>query len=217
MSPNEYPKFLEVLAGVHDFYGKEMSDFAGQVWIEAVKTFDLEQVSKALSAHLMDADRGQFMPKPADLVRNLQGTQTDRAMIAWGMVSAAMTSVGAYSDVVFDDPIIHLCVTDIGGWVKACRTPYDEQSYLQHRFCEAYRAYARRGAPSEYPGRLIGCGSGPDDYAKRGMQPPKPKLIGDRARALQVLSGGAQARLSAAHAMAALPASLSAPEQSEAA
>lgn len=206
MSPSEYPKFIATLAGVHDFYGKDLSEFATQVWVEAVKGFELQQVSKALSAHLMDPEKGQFMPKPADLVRQLQGTQTDRALVAWGKVAGAMSSVGAYSDVVFDDPLIHLCVTDAGGWPKFCRTPYEEQSYLQHRFCEAYRAYGARGAPTEYPGRLTGAGSGPDDYAKRGLQPPKPALVGDRARALEVLTGGSAARIAASQAMAALPA-----------
>lgn len=206
MSPSEYPKFIATLAGVHDFYGKDLSEFATQVWVEAVKGFELQQVSKALSAHLMDPDRGQYMPKPSDLVRQLQGTQTDRALVAWGKVASAMSSVGAYSDVVFDDPLIHLCVTDAGGWPKFCRTPYEDQSYLQHRFCEAYRAYANRGAPAEYPGRLTGAGSGPDDYAKRGLQPPKPALVGDRARALEVLTGGSAARIAASQVIAALPA-----------
>lgn len=206
MQPSEHPKFLEALAGVHDFYGKDLSEFAGQVWIEAVKGFELQQVTRALSAHLMDPDRGQFMPKPADLVKQLQGTQTDRALVAWGKVAGALSSVGAYSDVVFDDPIIHLCITDGGGWPKFCRTPYEEQSYLQHRFCETYRAYANRGAPTEYPGRLIGAGSGPDDYAKRGLPPPKPQLVGNRERALEVLTGGSAARIGASPVLAALPA-----------
>ena len=205
MFPSEYPKFIEALAGVHDFYGKELSDFATRVWVEAVKGFDLQQVTKALSAHLMDPEKGQFMPKPADLVKQLQGTQTDRALVAWGKVAGAMSSVGAYTDVVFDDPIIHLCVTDAGGWPKFCRTPYEEQSYLQHRFCEAYRAYANRGTPTEYPGRLTGAGSGPDDYAKRGLQPPKPALVGNRERALEVLTGGSAARIAGVPVVAALP------------
>lgn len=205
MQQADIPKFLEVLAGVHDFYGKELSDFSGQVWIEAMRPFDLEQVTKALSAHVVNTDRGQYMPKPSEVVKQLQGTQTDRALIAWGKVTAAMSDVGAYTDVVFDDPLIHLCVTDAGGWPTVCRTPYDEQSYLQHRFCEAYRAYAGRGVPAEYPARLTGAGSGPDDYAKRGMQPPKPRLIGDRAAALAVLSGGSAVRRLAASVVAALP------------
>lgn len=208
MKQADIPKFLEVLAGVHDFYGKELSDFSGQVWIEAMRPFDLEQVTKALSAHVVNADRGHFMPKPSEVVKQLQGTQTDRALIAWGKVAAAMSDVGAYTDVVFDDALIHLCVTDVGGWPAVCRTPYDEQSYLQHRFCEAYRAYAGRGAPTEYPARLTGAGSGADDWAKRGMQPPKPRLIGDRAAALAVLSGGAAVRQLAAQVVAALPAAM---------
>jgi hypothetical protein len=204
----DIPQFLVVLAGVHDFYGKELSDFSGQVWIEAMKPFDLEQVTKALSAHVVNTERGQFMPKPSEVVKQLQGTQTDRALIAWGKVSAALSNVGAYTDVVFDDPLIHLCITDHGGWPKFCRTEYDEQSYLQHRFCESYRAYAARGVPTEYPARLTGAGGGVDDYAKRGMQPPKPRLVGNRALALQVLAGGAAPRLAAASVLAALPAAM---------
>lgn len=208
MSPDDYPKFIEALTGAHDFYGKEMSDFGTQVWLEAVKTFDLSQVLKALSAHLMDPDRGQYMPKPSDLVRQLQGTQTDRALVAWGKVAGAMSSVGAYSDVVFDDPLIHLCVADAGGWPKFCRTPYEEQSYLQHRFCEAYRAYAGRGIPVDYPARLTGAGSGPDDYAKRGLQPPAPRLVGNREAAMAVLAGGSAARQLSSSVLKALPASI---------
>ncbi|MEJ1937716.1 DUF6475 domain-containing protein, partial [Nostoc sp. NIES-2111] len=131
---------------------------------------------------------------------------TDRAIAAWGKVVGAMSDVGAYTDVVFDDALIHLCVTDLGGWPKICRTPYDEQSYLQHRFCEAYRAYASRGVPTEYPSRLTGAGSGPDDYAKVGMKPPAPRLVGNREAALRVLAGGTAAlRLAAAPVLASLP------------
>jgi hypothetical protein len=205
MSPNDYPKFIEALVGAHDFYGKELSEFGTQVWIEAVKTFDLAQVLKALSAHLMDPARGQYMPKPSDIVRNLQGTQTDRSLVAWGKVAGAMSSVGAYSDVVFDDPLIHLCVADLGGWVKVCRTTYDEQSYLQHRFCESYRAYASRGVPVDYPARLTGAGSGQDDYAKRGLMPPAPCLVGDVKAARLVLAGGSAAKQLSRSVLQALP------------
>lgn len=205
MQASEYPKFLQILAGAHGFYGKDLSEFAGQVWIEAMKGFELQQVTKALSAHLMDPDRGQFMPKPGDIVRQLQGTQTDRALVAWGKVLAAVSDVGAYRDVVFDDPYIHLCVVDVGGWPKVCRTGYDEISYLQHRFCDSYRAYVRRGEPSEYPGRLTGSGSGPDEYLKVGMTPPAPALIGNREKARAVLAGGSVLQLSAARAAMALP------------
>ena len=117
-----------------------------------------------------------------------------------------MSDVGAYRDVVFDDPLIHLCVVDLGGWTKLCRTGYDEQSYLQHRFCESYRTYARRGDPGEYPARLTGAGSGADEYLKVGMKPPPPALVGDKELARKVLAGGAATlRLASAPAAIALP------------
>ena len=122
MSPEDRDKLLTVLAGVHDFYRQEMSDFAGEVWVNACAGHDVEQVSKALSAHLMDAERGQWMPKPADLVRQMAGTQSDRSRRAWGKVLEAAQRVGAYRSVAFDEPAIHAAVEDVGGWMSVCRT-----------------------------------------------------------------------------------------------
>lgn len=186
MRPSDIPRFLEVLAGVHDFYGRELSEFAGQVWIEAMQGFDLEQVTKALSAHLMDAERGQFMPKPADIVRQLQGTNTDRALIAWGKTLQAIQHVGAYASVCFDDGAIHAVIEDMGGWPKLCRTQTDDLPFVQRRFCETYRAYANRGEFG-YPPKL----SGEFDAinATRGLPAQAPKLIGDPAKARQVAQG----------------------------
>jgi hypothetical protein len=186
MKPTDREKFLTVLAGVHDFYGKELSTFAGQVWLEACDGFDVEQVTKALSAHLMDAERGQWMPKPADIVRQLQGTHTDRALVAWGKVLGAMQRVGAYSDVVFDDAVIHASIRDIGGWVAICRSSTDELPHLQRRFCDSYRAYARR-PDVDYPPRLQGEHSAIN--AAAGFSVGLPVLIGNADRAREVMGG----------------------------
>ena len=68
------------------------------------------------------------------LVRQLAGTATDRAMLAWGKAIDAASRVGAYTDVVFDDPAIHAAIEDMGGWPKFCRGDVKDLSYLQHRF-----------------------------------------------------------------------------------
>ncbi|MFD0669699.1 DUF6475 domain-containing protein [Ramlibacter sp. MAHUQ-53] len=171
------------------FYGKDASPFALSVWWQACEPFAFEQVAKAITAHAMDPERGQFAPKPADVVRQLAGTATDRAMLAWGKAHSAMGSVGAYSDVVFDDPAIHAVIEDLGGWPKVCRWPVDELSYLQHRFCESYRAYAGRGT-FEYPKRLPGDRSADAEYEKRGLPAPAPAVVGDTAKARLVYQGG---------------------------
>jgi hypothetical protein len=147
----EKPRFLEVLAGVHDFYGKELSAFAGEVWWQACNGFGVEQVTKALSAHLMDADRGQWMPKPADIVRQLQGTHADRSLMAWGKVYEAIRTVGGYASVDFGDAATHQAIVDMGGWATLCRSEIDELPFLQKRFCEAHRVYSQRGAENAPP------------------------------------------------------------------
>ncbi len=192
MKPQEFEQFSQLITDVLAFYRQDVSGFALQVWWQACANFELEQVTKALTAHAMDAERGQFAPKPADLVRQLAGTATDRAMLAWGKVHDAMGRVGAYQDVVFDDAVIHAVVEDLGGWVKLCRTEIKELGYVQHRFAEAYRAYAGKPEGMVYPRKLIGEGNQANDaaLAMRGLKPPAPAVVGDRDRARAVYRAG---------------------------
>ena len=190
---NDKREFLKLLQGVYEFYGKRdtLTDFAAQVWWNACQSFEFEELSKAFSAHLVNAESGQYLPKPADIVRALQGTTTDRAAMAWGKVLEAASSVGAYTDVVFDDPAIHAAIEDMGGWPKICRTEQKDLSYAMHRFCEQHKAYTGRGQ-FEFPARLRGDRSADAEYEKKGLPLPKPKLIGNPERAMAVFGGGSK-------------------------
>ena len=126
------------------------------------------------------------------MVRILSGTHTDRAALAWGKTLEAMGSVGAYTDVIFDDPAIHAAIDDLGGWPKVCRTETKDLSYTQHRFCESHKAYTGRGT-FDYPRRLMGDRSPDHEYEKKGIEPPKPAVIGDRDKARAVFRGGSLA------------------------
>lgn len=189
MQPRDQGAFAALVTDVLAYYRQNATEFTLSVWWQACQAFDMEQVRKALTAHATDPERGQFAPKVADVVRILAGTTTDRAQLAWGKVHDAMGSVGAYSDVVFDDPAIHAVIEDMGGWPKLCRTEVKELSYLQHRFCEGYKAYAGRGT-FDYPRRLAGDRSPDAEYEKKRIPLPRPAVIGDRERAKLVYQGG---------------------------
>lgn len=179
----------ELVTNVCKFYRQEVTGFTIDVWVNAMQVFEFDQVRRAFSAHLANPEGGQYMPKPADIVKVLQGTSTDRAALAWGKTLEAMGSVGAYQDVVFDDPAIHATVEDLGGWPKLCRTETKDLSYMQHKFAESYRAYAGRGE-FPYPRRLAGDRSPDSDYERKGLKLPRPALIGDLNRAKAVYKGG---------------------------
>ena len=188
MKAADKPQFMKVLTDVMAFYRQDVSPFALSVWWQAAQPFDLEQVSKALTAHALDPDRGQFAPKPADLVRQLQGTSTDRSLMAWAKVYDAIRQVGAYSSVCFDAPVIHAVVDDLGGWVRLCRSETSEIQFVQKRFCDAYKAYAGR-TDITFPSKLLGAHD--LENAKVGFKSQMPVLIGNPEAAREVLRLGA--------------------------
>lgn len=187
MDVQDKAKFSRLITDVLAFYKQDVSSFAMSVWWQACEPFDFEQVSKALNAHAVDPERGQFAPKPADVVKALAGTKTDRARMAWGKAFDAMQGVGAYQSVAFDDPVIHAVIEDLGGWTKLCRSDLKEISFIEHRFCESYRAYSGRPDLS-YPSKLIGEYEAINRHEGKKVAPPI--LIGNAQKAAEVLRLG---------------------------
>lgn len=189
MKPNDRAPFAALIAGIYAYHRTPISDAIIGVWWNGCQGWSLEEVTKALNILTHDAEAGKFVPKIGDITRVLQGTTTEKAALAWGKVLGAMSAVGAYSDVVFDDPAIHAAITDCGGWMKVCRGDLKELSFLQHRFSQSYKAYTERGS-FEYP-RMLGGDRSPDaEYIKFGRPLPKPAIVGDPARAAKVLEAG---------------------------
>jgi hypothetical protein len=173
MKASDKPQFMELITDVLAFYKQDVSDFAITVWWQASQNFELEQVRKALTSHAMDPEKGQFPPKPADLVRMLQGTHTDRALLAWNKAYKAISQVGAYQTLDLGDPIAHAAIQTLGGWPKFCQSQVDELPFLQKRFCDFYRTYTTRGV-EDAPTRLSGISAtenGARGFIESNVQP----------------------------------------------
>jgi len=197
MRDEEQATFRELIAQVLAFYNQKTSAFALGVWWEACRPFELDAVQHALSRHALDTERGQFCPKPADIIRQIQGTPVDRAARAWGLIMQAIRHVGMYADVVFDDPTIHAAIEDMGGWPLLCQTEAARLSYAQHRFTESYSGYIHRNDLQRWPRQLSGLRSADEVFASVGLPPPTPVLIGNPERARCVFSDGDSGRLHA--------------------
>jgi len=190
MRNEDFDSFVQLLAAEAEIRSaKPLSEGALLLWWQRLMRFDLAQIRRALERHADDSERGRFMPQPSDLIRFLDGSATDRAMLAWGKAIDAAARVGAYTDVVFDDAAIHAAIEDLGGWPKFCRGETKDLSYLQHRFGQSYNAYANRGE-FDYPAKLSGDRSPDEMYEKRGLPAPKPVVIGDVVKARLVHASG---------------------------
>lgn len=181
-------RFGRALMAAAELYGKDLSDAVIALWWSLLSGYTVEQVERALHECLRSPDHGQYMPKPADVIRAIEGTTQDRSMQAWGKVVDAMRGVGAYRSVAFDDIAIHAAISDMGGWPHVCRQSVDEIQFLQRRFCDAYRAAQGRPAPGYLPGEFEA------ENKLRGFDAEPPVLVGDPARASVHAQAGAAPR-----------------------
>lgn len=188
MLPTDKPAFSALLSGcLQSLYEKPLNPVLLDIWFRALEGYPLDEVSAAFSRHVTDPDHGQFPPKPADIVRAIEGGGDGRALAAWTKVDKAIRHVGGWRSVCFDDPRIHACIDAMGGWIKLCGTLIDELPYRQQEFAKRYRALLLiQGL--DYPGYLIGRAE--DSNAQAGFPVEPPLLLGNPERAAKVLLQG---------------------------
>lgn len=188
MRIDDFQKFHDGIAGVMSFYGKSLSGFALDVWWTALKVYDLAAIVDAFNRHLANPDAGQFAPKPADIIRVLQGSSQDSALRAWAKVDLAVRRVGTYCDVVFDDALIHRVIQDMGGWIALGTKAENEWPFVAKEFENRYRGFCSRGERPQYPPTLIGIATAHN--FRKGYKNGAPVLIGKEQLARQVWRGG---------------------------
>jgi hypothetical protein len=186
MQANDQPEFLRLMASLGSLYGKPMDKPLVEMYWGALQQFGLPEVKRALQAHIHHPDTGQYMPKPADVVRHLQGSSRTQALQAWSAVVQAVRQVGGYSSVVFDDPVIHAVITDMGGWLNLCAMTVDELPFRGHDFTARYAGYVGH-PPAQYPHMLTGRLAYQNGIY--GLSEP-PIFLGNREKAAQIYQQG---------------------------
>lgn len=190
MDENFEIKFQNIFATIAEMYDKNPSTFLFELWFSALDKFEIEAIDRAFSIHVQDPDNGKFMPKPADIIRIIEGTTKDSAYNAWSMVDKAIGRVGSYESVVFDNPIIHRVIQDMGGWIRICGTEEKEKPFMSAEFINRYKGFKASGEIPEYPKKLIGLIEGENSSKGFFDHIPEPVLIGDIGKAKEALRLG---------------------------
>ncbi|WP_315707566.1 hypothetical protein [Brenneria uluponensis] len=66
-------EFAELMKATLSVYGKDSSKPVIRLYWNAVGSFDISLIRRALSQWITDPEQGRFAPKPADIIRNIQG------------------------------------------------------------------------------------------------------------------------------------------------
>jgi len=175
MVERDAKQFAVIIASLAEvFSDKEPSKNVISLYWMALKEYTIEQIQKAAS----DIIQGRVypsMPKPAEIIEAIRGTQGDRATRAWIDVLMAVRRIGTYESVKFKDPVIHAVIEHMGGWTELGNMKIDDEKWKQKEFEKLYPIMEARGRCPEYlPGKLeiYNSANGHPEYI------PQPVAIG---------------------------------------
>lgn len=187
MTDDDKTSFAQIMIGLAENYDKTLTREGIKLRFEALRQFPLDAV-KAASMSLLASRKYNSMPTVADFLEHIGGGNAeDKAEIEAGKVVEAVRSVGAYRSVVFDDPVTMAVISRaFGGWVRLCQNMTDrEEKFFRREFKQAYGSYSRQGIREG--GALLGLSE--SQNVGRGLEYREaPRLIGDNAKAQQVLT-----------------------------
>jgi hypothetical protein len=183
-------QFAQAMAGAAEVLGGEMTKPKLALYFKALEHLPIERVEQGLMRAVREL---RFFPKPVEIL-DLAGDSvvnlSDLALIESSKAIEALSKVGTYSSVTFDDPVT-MAVVDkgFGGWPEFSQAVRDEGAkWVGKDFCRFYETFARRGL--QVHGHLPGI-SERDNVLQgydRFVQPPA--LVGDPEKARAVLACG---------------------------
>lgn len=193
MNKQEQQEFTKILGETYSLYGKELQPGVLQIYLHGLDKYSIGELAQALSRCVLDTDTGQFVPKPADIIRQLEGDNQTAAALAWTKAYSAIGRVGPYRDIVFDDALIHRVIEDMGGWVKLCSIDDDQAPFVENDFIRRYQGYHNRKITPKYLHSLQGIAS--TENQGDGYMMQNPVLFGDKDLAMIVFNGGSETPL----------------------
>ena len=147
-------RFIEIMVGLCDLYGKTPSEFIYDTYYGVFKDYTEKEFSSAITKCIKNR-KYNSLPNPAEILEYLEGTSDDKAMMAWLQLKEAVCKGGFNKSVEFADPIIAKALDNLGGWEWFCNSSIEEEPFNQKRFMDIYRLLDKSGLPIENK-RLVG-------------------------------------------------------------
>jgi hypothetical protein len=189
MKQNDFDQFGQMLDAVCSLLSRgayQPSAANTAMWFRALARFDLADVRAAFDAHVADAQRGRFVPVPADLIAQLQGAAADdgrpgaeeawalaltgadeRTTVVWpqevAQAWAICRPVWAIGDEVGARMAFREAYTRLVGEARAAGTPAQWQASLGHDPAQRAEALEHAAARGLLPAPERALLAGPPD------------------------------------------------------
>lgn len=187
MNQDDLRPFIAEIGRMAEVYRQEVSEAVIALYADVLGAYSLEDCLQAMRHHLRDPERGQFFPKPADLVRVIEGEAETRALRAWTRAELAVWDVGQYQSVDFADPVLHRVIADMGGWPEFCAWPDEDRPYRRREFLSRYRGFLASREKLKGSGYLPGLHEADNRFRGHEAFVPEPVVIDERGAGRKAL------------------------------
>ena len=139
--------FTEVINTIAEIYPKDVPSIQGQKIYFMIFSKNFESDEEFMNATLKVLENRVFssFPKPAEFLEACKRKDDVEAEIIREQINIrqAIKKHGAYSNVCFDNPIIHKVIQNLfGSWVKMCRMEIEEfETLMKWDFPKIYKFY----------------------------------------------------------------------------
>lgn len=194
----EKKKFSEGMAVLCEQFQREASELLLRGYWIVLQNLTNEQFEKAV-LQVLSTKTFNKMPLPAELLEAVHGNLDDKAVLAISKIELAWRKgVGAYHNVCFDDPLIHVLIDRSGGWEKLCAIPEHDWKFFKKDLERQYKAMSgiHHAHLGDIPPVLFGAHGGYENIKKLEQidRPVEIEYIGDRQAAIEWTRQIGQAR-----------------------
>lgn len=148
--------FYKSLIALSHVFDKKISTEMSELYFDALKDMSVEDIAKACNILVRSV---KFFPKPLEFRESMAINTDDLAAIAYGKFYKGMMRAHPGRTLIFDDPIIHAVIENIGGWNEELYNKWSsikDEVWLRKQFESLYQTYAKCGVPDNTPERLVG-------------------------------------------------------------
>lgn len=110
MKQTDFKRFAVAWQAAQKVYGKTADADVISLCFRVLSQYELADIENALGAHLQDGEGGQYAPRPADIVRKLEGSKDSQVALAWADFRQATRS-----GEMPDDPALQQVIRRLGG------------------------------------------------------------------------------------------------------
>lgn len=164
MNVNDGNKFRELITMINVNYDVDFTETQVLLWWNLFKPHSVQSFEQAVYQHISCPDNGMFTPKPANIMKFINGTTKqneqqieDKAELAWHVIQGEVRRIGSYGTLKLEDKQALAAVQAIGGWKSICALTNDKLTWAHKEFIAAYQNYERtpiEALPHNLPGRI---------------------------------------------------------------